>query len=261
MPEWALPVLAQGETVVPFADWPENFNPNPAPDRRLFDTANHQRRDDAEGSVLHDPALRASGGRSGHLSPEGVGPGEHAAVAVARRAPQDGQHRAHRRLRMLRQPPSAAGAHRQRALDGRAAARPCSRRPASRRTPGRSCSSAPTRGRRKWSSARRSTTSSSSTAAACRATRRCRSEPFLAYALNGEPLTRHQGSPLRLLVPGWYGAPNVKWLAEIHAQEDQYLGKFQARWYRTLKGEMINGEMKWMETAITHLQLSRSSRA
>lgn len=80
-------------------------------------------------------------------------------------------------------------------------------------------------------------------------------EPFLAYALNGEPLTTHQGAPLRLLVPGWYGAPNVKWLSEIHAQEDQYLGKFQARHYRTLKGEMINGEMKWVETAITHLQL------
>jgi DMSO/TMAO reductase YedYZ molybdopterin-dependent catalytic subunit len=81
------------------------------------------------------------------------------------------------------------------------------------------------------------------------------SEPFLAYALNGEPLTRHQGSPLRLIVPGWYGAPNVKWLSQIHAQEDQYLGKFQARWYRTLKGQMIDGEMKWTETAITHMQL------
>ena len=80
-------------------------------------------------------------------------------------------------------------------------------------------------------------------------------EPLLAYALNGEPLTRHQGFPLRLLVPGWYGAPNVKYLSEIHAQEDQYLGKFQARWYRTLKGEMVNGEMKWKETAITRMQL------
>jgi DMSO/TMAO reductase YedYZ molybdopterin-dependent catalytic subunit len=80
-------------------------------------------------------------------------------------------------------------------------------------------------------------------------------EPFLAYALNGEPLTRHQGAPLRLIVPGWYGAPNVKWLSEIHAQEDQYLGKFQARWYRTLRGQMVNGEMKWTETAITRMQL------
>ncbi len=80
-------------------------------------------------------------------------------------------------------------------------------------------------------------------------------EPFLAYSLNGEPLTRHQGSPLRLLVPGWYGMANVKWLSEIHVQADQYLGKFQARWYRTLKGEMIDGELKWIETAITHMQL------
>ena len=80
-------------------------------------------------------------------------------------------------------------------------------------------------------------------------------EPLLAYDLNGEPLTRHQGRPLRLLVPGWYGAPHVKFLAEIHVQEDQYLGKYQARWYRTLKGEMVNGEMKWKETAITRMRL------
>jgi len=80
-------------------------------------------------------------------------------------------------------------------------------------------------------------------------------EPMLVWALNGEPLTRHQGSPLRLVVPGWYGVANVKWLAQIHVQEDAYLGKFQARWYRTLKGEMIDGEMKWKETAVTHMNL------
>ncbi|MGH9217937.1 MAG: molybdopterin-dependent oxidoreductase [Vicinamibacterales bacterium] len=79
--------------------------------------------------------------------------------------------------------------------------------------------------------------------------------PFLAYAMNGEPLTKHQGAPLRLIVPGWYGAPNVKWLSEIVAQQDPYMGKFQTHWYRTLKGEMINGEMKWVETGITHLNL------
>ena len=80
-------------------------------------------------------------------------------------------------------------------------------------------------------------------------------EPLLAYSLNDEPLSTHQGRPLRLLVPGWYGAPNVKWLSEIHVQEDQYLGMYQARWYRTLKGEMVNGEMKWKETAITKMGL------
>jgi DMSO/TMAO reductase YedYZ molybdopterin-dependent catalytic subunit len=80
-------------------------------------------------------------------------------------------------------------------------------------------------------------------------------EPMLAYALNGEPLTKHQGSPLRLLVPGWYGVANVKWLSHIHLQEDQYLGKYQARWYRTLRGEMIDGEVRWKESAVTHMQL------
>jgi DMSO/TMAO reductase YedYZ molybdopterin-dependent catalytic subunit len=81
------------------------------------------------------------------------------------------------------------------------------------------------------------------------------SEPLLAYALNGEPLTKHQGFPLRLIMPGWYGVANVKFLSEIHVQEDQYLGKYQARWYRTLRGEMVNGEMKWKEAAISQLQL------
>ena len=78
---------------------------------------------------------------------------------------------------------------------------------------------------------------------------------FLAYALNQQPLSKHQGAPLRLIVPGWYGVANVKWLSQIHIQEDAYLGKYQARWYRTVRGEMIDGEMKYMETAVTHMNL------
>jgi len=80
-------------------------------------------------------------------------------------------------------------------------------------------------------------------------------DPMLVWALNGEPLTRHQGFPLRLIVPGWYGVANVKWLSQIHVQEDAYLGKYQARWYRTVRGEMIDGEMKYMETSVTHMNL------
>jgi DMSO/TMAO reductase YedYZ molybdopterin-dependent catalytic subunit len=80
-------------------------------------------------------------------------------------------------------------------------------------------------------------------------------EIFLAYALDGQPLTKHQGAPLRLIVPGWYGVANVKWLSQIHVQEDAYLGKYQARWYRTVRGEMIDGELKYMETAVTHMNL------
>jgi len=80
-------------------------------------------------------------------------------------------------------------------------------------------------------------------------------DPMLVWALNGEPLTRHQGFPLRLIVPGWYGVANVKWLSQIHVQEDAYLGKYQARWYRTVRGEMIDGEVKYMETSVTHMNL------
>lgn len=87
-----------------------------------------------------------------------------------------------------------------------------------------------------------------------------RPEPMLAWALNGDPLTLQQGSPLRLIMPGWYGVSNVKWLSEIHLQEDRYLGNYQARWYRSLKGEGGSGgdtdpDTQWVETEITRLHL------
>jgi DMSO/TMAO reductase YedYZ molybdopterin-dependent catalytic subunit len=88
-------------------------------------------------------------------------------------------------------------------------------------------------------------------------------EPMLVWALNGEPLTVPQGAPLRVLVPGWYGVANVKWLSEIHLQEDRYLGNFQARWYRSVVGVGGTGEdldlnTQWMETEITRTHLKSS---
>jgi DMSO/TMAO reductase YedYZ molybdopterin-dependent catalytic subunit len=85
-------------------------------------------------------------------------------------------------------------------------------------------------------------------------------QPMLAYSLNGDPLTLAQGKPLRLIMPGWYGVSNVKWLAEIHLQEDRYLGNYQARWYRSVVGEGGNGEdtdpgTQWVETEITRQHL------
>ncbi|MGA3325357.1 MAG: molybdopterin-dependent oxidoreductase [Terriglobia bacterium] len=85
-------------------------------------------------------------------------------------------------------------------------------------------------------------------------------EPLLAYALNGEPLRREQGFPVRLIIPGWYGVANVKWLAEIHLQEDRYLGNFQARWYRSVVGVGGTGEdndpqTQWVETEVTRMHL------
>ena len=85
-------------------------------------------------------------------------------------------------------------------------------------------------------------------------------QPLLAYALNADPLTREQGFPVRLIMPGWYGVANVKWLAEVHLQEDRYLGNYQARWYRSVVGVGGNGEdndpgTQWVETEITRMHL------
>ena len=40
-------------------------------------------------------------------------------------------------------------------------------------------------------------------------------DTMLAFALNGQPIPRDQGYPVRLLVPGWYGMTQVKWLGRI----------------------------------------------
>jgi DMSO/TMAO reductase YedYZ molybdopterin-dependent catalytic subunit len=254
LPEWVLPAMAQGETLVPFSDWPENFNANPAPDRRLFNTQGitspytaadqffttqhygHPVIDAAawrlkvsglvdRPSALSIDELRKMGGTelvagfecSGNRRPlQGlIGNGRWTGVPLKTVLERAGLKASAREIVFF-------GADKgPEEVEFRA---------------------------QKFSVEQNYGRSMARDKALA-------SDAFLAYALDGQPLTRHQGAPLRLIVPGWYGAPNVKWLSEIHVQEDQYLGKFQARWYRTLKGEMINGEMKWVETAITHLQL------
>jgi len=88
-------------------------------------------------------------------------------------------------------------------------------------------------------------------------------EPLLVWALNGDPLTGPQGAPLRLIMPGWYGVANVKWLSEIHLQEERYLGNFQARWYRSVvgvggAGEDMDPATEWMENEVTRIHLKSS---
>lgn len=42
-----------------------------------------------------------------------------------------------------------------------------------------------------------------------------RTGAFLATRVNGEPLPRDHGAPMRLVVPGWYGCSWIKWVNEI----------------------------------------------
>lgn len=53
---------------------------------------------------------------------------------------------------------------------------------------------------------------------------------LLCYEINGQPLPPQHGFPLRLLVPGWLGMTNVKWIDSIEAI-DWRLTKNQMKWY------------------------------
>jgi DMSO/TMAO reductase YedYZ molybdopterin-dependent catalytic subunit len=65
---------------------------------------------------------------------------------------------------------------------------------------------------------------------------------LLAYELNGRPLPPQHGFPLRLLVPGWYGMTNVKWLTRITVVDEPFAGYQQAKAYRFRRGEDDPGE-------------------
>jgi DMSO/TMAO reductase YedYZ molybdopterin-dependent catalytic subunit len=54
----------------------------------------------------------------------------------------------------------------------------------------------------------------------------------LAYEINGQALPPQHGFPLRLVVPGWYGMTNVKWLVEITAAAEPFTGYQQTSGYR-----------------------------
>ncbi len=56
--------------------------------------------------------------------------------------------------------------------------------------------------------------------------------PLLAYELNGAPLPPQHGFPLRLVVPGWYGMTNVKWLTAVTVSETEFSGYQQSQAYR-----------------------------
>lgn len=78
---------------------------------------------------------------------------------------------------------------------------------------------------------------------------------MLAYEMNGEPLPLYHGAPLRVVVPGWYGVANVKWLGQIHVQDRRYMGRFMARDYVTLSKRIIGGEERWEERSVTKINL------
>jgi DMSO/TMAO reductase YedYZ molybdopterin-dependent catalytic subunit len=59
-----------------------------------------------------------------------------------------------------------------------------------------------------------------------------RPDALLVWGMNGQPLPPQHGAPLRLLVPGWYGMAQVKWLTRIEVLDRPFDGFQNATAYR-----------------------------
>jgi DMSO/TMAO reductase YedYZ molybdopterin-dependent catalytic subunit len=78
---------------------------------------------------------------------------------------------------------------------------------------------------------------------------------LLCYDMNGAPLPREHGFPLRLIAPGWYGVANVKWLTRIEVVDQRYAGRFMARDYVTIREATRDGRTVWTFSTVRHDRL------
>lgn len=67
---------------------------------------------------------------------------------------------------------------------------------------------------------------------------------LLAYGQNGEPVRPEQGFPLRLVVPGWEGVSNVKWLRRIKVVDQPIMDRLETTGYSVLRPSM-KGKSLW----------------
>ncbi len=77
-----------------------------------------------------------------------------------------------------------------------------------------------------------------------------RDDILLCYEMNGEPLTREHGFPLRLVVPGWFGISWTKWLQRIEVLDRRFMSKYMASEYVTLTGEERVDKTIWRLTSV-----------
>ena len=80
-------------------------------------------------------------------------------------------------------------------------------------------------------------------------------EVLLAHRMNGEPLLPEHGSPLRLVVPGWYGVAQVKWLERIELSPSRFMGWFMAKEYVTVLGLRRGEEIEHRATSVGKMRL------
>ena len=81
-------------------------------------------------------------------------------------------------------------------------------------------------------------------------------DALLAFQLNGQPLPPKNGFPLRLILPGWYGMTQIKWLSRIEVIDRRYEGQHQVRNYLSLRAVDTPEGPIWLDQSIskTHLK-------
>jgi DMSO/TMAO reductase YedYZ molybdopterin-dependent catalytic subunit len=81
-------------------------------------------------------------------------------------------------------------------------------------------------------------------------------EAMLAFSLNGEPLPAEQGFPLRVILPGWYGMTQIKWLGRIHLLDRRFEGQHMTRNYLAVRAVDTPDGPLWLDTSIsrTHMK-------
>lgn len=78
-----------------------------------------------------------------------------------------------------------------------------------------------------------------------------RPDVLLCYEMNGEPLPQEHGFPVRLIVPGWYGVANVKWLSRVEVTDRRWAGRFMTRDYVTIREEVQpDGRTVWAQKVV-----------
>ena len=78
---------------------------------------------------------------------------------------------------------------------------------------------------------------------------------LLAFAMNGEPLPQEHGFPLRLVMPGWYGMSQIKWLTRIEIIDRPYEGRHMARNYQSLRAVKSPEGTVWLDSSISRNNL------
>lgn len=56
-------------------------------------------------------------------------------------------------------------------------------------------------------------------------------DTLLVYAMNGQPLLLDHGFPVRMLVPGWVGIANIKWVGRIEVSEQPLYSEYNTKKY------------------------------